>query len=140
MSNSKLFFIIFLLIAVCSCSPQRKLNRLRIKYPDMFKTDTLRFRDTLISKEVRKDTVFFQSRDTTIIVKDRLTIKHFMHDSTIYISGHCASDTVIKYREVVNEKIVYKEKKSFFDNVFNLMLILIVILVIYHTGKYINGK
>jgi hypothetical protein len=90
-----LFLIISLLI---SCSPQKRLNRLLKKYPELVQTDTIWKTDTVIVEAVKIDTTFKFKHDTITIVEDRLTVKTFFnyHDSTIYISAKCKSDTIIR--------------------------------------------
>ena len=119
-----------LLIFISSCSAQWHLKKAIKKDPTLVQVDTLRVTDidTFITETVQHDTSFFMSRDTTIIVKDRMTIKHYIHDSTVYIEGECLGDTIIKTEviEMPVEKVVYNE--SWFPKWF---LIIIAGLVVY---------
>jgi hypothetical protein len=125
--------IVWLCLVAFSCSPEKKLQRLIRKHPELIKTDTVWRTDTVIVKEVFKDSVFklFESHDTVTIIKDRLTIKHFYnkHDSTVYLSGKCDTDTIIKEVPVVvnsvTAEIDYIEKYKTW-----LMLLLAVLIVI----------
>jgi hypothetical protein len=89
---------IILLAILFSCSPQKRLNRLLKKHPELIQTDTIWQTDTLIVEAVKIDTTFKFKHDTITIVEDRLTVKTFYnyHDSTIYISAKCKSDTIIR--------------------------------------------
>jgi hypothetical protein len=92
--------VIVLFLGLVSCTPEMRLKRLLKKNPDLIKTDTIWRKDTVIVEALRYDTTFSFSYDTTTIIHDRMTIKHFFnrHDSTVYISGECAGDTI--YRDV----------------------------------------
>jgi hypothetical protein len=89
---------IILLAILFSCSPQKRLNRLLKKHPELVQTDTIWKTDTVIVEAVKIDTTFKFKHDTITIVEDRLIVKTFFnyHDSTIYISAKCKSDTIIR--------------------------------------------
>lgn len=111
----KLIFVI-LIALLFSCSPQKKLNRLIKKYPELVKTDTILVRDTIrdtiniTTNLTRVDTVFSFSQvfDTITITKDNLTVRYY-HDTVydkVYISGEC--DTIwveVPYEKIVEYKI-----------------------------------
>lgn len=92
----KKLLIIFVLVFISSCSCDFHYRRLS-KRCDL-KKDTLTIHDTLITREVQKDTVFnYNQKDTVIIREGKLTVKYFYNrDSTVYISGKCAPDTIIR--------------------------------------------
>ena len=85
----KLIFVI-LIALLFSCSPQKRLNRLIKKYPELVKTDTIVVRDTIrdtvniTTNLTRVDTIFSFSQvfDTITITKDNLTVRYY-HD-TVY--------------------------------------------------------
>lgn len=110
-----LLFIWLILLATsfCGCSPEARLQRLVKRYPHLLAKDTVTIRDTFITKEVSKDTVFSlsNSRDTVVIKQDKLTIKHFYNRQTdsVYLQGKCDADTVIKVIKVPYEKVVYRD-------------------------------
>jgi hypothetical protein len=108
---NKLLYI-SLIALLFSCSPQKRLNRLVKKHPELVKIDTITVRDTIrdtinvTTELVKVDTIFSlnEIHDTITITKDNLTIRYYhdtVHDS-IYISGKC--DTI--WVEVPYEKIV----------------------------------
>lgn len=83
---------------IYSCSCEWHINRAEKKCGEIRK-DTLTVHDTVITKEVKRDTIFrFFQRDTVIIREGKLTMKYFYrdHDSTVYLQGKCISDTIIK--------------------------------------------
>lgn len=122
------FSIILLILS--SCSSQFHLKRAIKKDPSILTVDTLRVVDvdTFVTETIKHDTSFYQSHDTTIIVKDRMTIKHFIHDSVVYIEGECLGDTIIQ-TEIIEkpvEKVVYNER--FFPNWFWVLFPVLIIL------------
>jgi len=97
----KLIFVI-LIALLFSCSPQKRLNRLIKKHPELVKIDTIVVRDTIrdtinvTTELVKIDTIFSLNKihDTITITKDNLTIRYYhdtVHDN-VYISGEC--DTI----------------------------------------------
>jgi sporulation protein YlmC with PRC-barrel domain len=97
----RIAIVISVLLAL-ACTPQKKLNRLVKKHPELVKVDTLRVHDTTITEHVRKDTVLNWNTlyDTAYIVKDKLSIRVVRVNDSIYINGQCASDTIYKTIEV----------------------------------------
>ena len=106
------FIFILSILFLFSCSPQKRLNRIVRKHPELVKTDTIVVRDTIrdtisvTTELVKLDTIFSLSEihDTITITKDNLTIRYYydtVHDK-VYISGEC--DTI--FLEVPYEKIV----------------------------------
>ena len=121
-------FIILLAISF-SCSPQKRLNRLLKKHPELVQTDTIWKTDTVIVEAVKIDTTFKFKHDTITIVEDRLTVKTFFnyHDSTIYISAKCESDTIIREIPVQVQTISAKPNT---DWNFYLLIILGILVFI----------
>jgi hypothetical protein len=111
----KLTIALLLATVLVGCSPERRLQRLVKRYPNLLAKDTITIRDTFITKEVSKDTVFnlSNSRDTVVIKQDKLTIKHFYNRQTdsVYLQGKCAPDTFIKVIKVPYDKVVVKSNE-----------------------------
>lgn len=110
----KLTIAILLATVLIGCSPERRLQRLVKRYPHLLAKDTITIRDTFITKEVSKDTVFnlSNSRDTVVIKQDKLTIKYFYNrqKDSVYLQGKCDADTVVKVIKVPYDKIIYKSE------------------------------
>ena len=112
---NKLFYI-SLIVLLFSCSPQKRLNRLIKKHPELVKIDTIVVRDTIrdtvniTTNLTRVDTIFSfnQVFDTITITKDNLTVRYYhdtVHDK-VYISGEC--DTIwveVPYERIVEYKV-----------------------------------
>jgi hypothetical protein len=67
----------------------------------------------LVTERVQADTSFyFYQIDTVVMKQDRLTMKYFFnHDSTVYLSGECEADTVIRQITVkAPPQVMYKDK------------------------------
>ena len=106
--------ILFLLLVLTSCSAKWHLNKAMKKDPSLLVRDTITVLDTfeVVTNKVKHDTIFKASKDTVILKKDKLTIKHYYHRDSVYLYGECDADTIIKPYEVKvpYEKVVYKEK------------------------------
>ena len=120
---------IILLAILFSCSPQKRLNRLLKKHPELVQTDTIWKTVTVIVEAVKIDTTFKFKHDTITIVEDRLTVKTFFnyHDSTIYISAKCESDTIIREIPVQVQSVTAKDTT---DWNFYLLIILGILVFI----------
>ena len=139
---------IFLILVGCfliSCNPQKRLQRMVKKHPELIKVDTLHFVDTitLMTQRVHQDTVTnLQSitHDTLIITKENLTVKTIYNYETdsIYIYGECDSDTIT---QIIERQIPYNKievKKSFDFKaalIISFISILITFLVLWFTDK-----
>lgn len=101
--------IIILAFSSCTCEfYNRKLDK---KCPH--RNDTLVVHDTLITTQFDRDTTFYYNQKDTVIIREgKLTVKHFYNrDSTVYIAGKCAPDTIIREirvpYEFVQPKVEY---------------------------------
>lgn len=128
--------LIIISLFLVGCSSQWHLNKAIEKDPSILQVDTVRFIDidTFIVKGVTHDTAFIMSHDTTTIIKDRLTIKHYIHDSTVYIEGECAPDTIIEIREkeIPVDRWI-KPDENWLKN--NWFVVLVAIAIIYMLFK-----
>jgi hypothetical protein len=79
-----------------SCSPEKRLNRLLMKYPQL--RDTVVIHDTVEAfvEYVHHDTTFLPvPGDTVTLTKDRLTVRYvLMAGDTVWLDGECAADTI----------------------------------------------
>jgi hypothetical protein len=92
---------------VISCSPQRRLEKLLARHPELTARDTLLVRDTLITPGVTADTSLLLDHlpDTVVIQKENLRLELVRLHDTLFVSGNCKSDTIIHTLEVPVEKI-----------------------------------
>jgi len=107
------------LLLMCSCSAQKRLNRLVRKNPELVKTEIITHRDTIVVQGVKVDTVFsfkeFYTHvlDTLRIEKDhfRVDIYHDTVTNQIFIDGEC--DTVhVPYEVQIEVPTIIMEELS----------------------------
>lgn len=109
--------ILIVSILFVGCSPQKRLQRLIKKHPELveIKYDTIRLRDTIYIENYIHDTVNeIRFHDTTIIVNNDKTFARYFYDTLrqeIYHEIECKGDTVYYYKEIPFkvEKVVFKE-------------------------------
>ena len=111
-SISQILIICFLI----SCSPQKRLNRLVRKYPQLTQLDTIRIIDTIVIDNFNYDTIeTVNYHDTTIIVNnERIEARYFYDTLTqeIYHEITCKSDTIIQDRFIPIETVIVQEQKT----------------------------
>ena len=145
------YFIIILLV-ICSCSPQRRFDRLIRKHPELLTKDTLIVKDTIRDTiritvpEVQVDTVVeYQTLyDTIFLEKDHLKVKVWMdREKKVYIQGKCDTVYIVKpYEKIVERKIpiMYYEKTPWYKKLLNNVIgILLSLLVVYITYRIIRN-
>jgi hypothetical protein len=88
-------------MAICvACNPQKRLNRLLMRYPEL--RDTVVIHDTVeaVVEYVRADTVVrWKAGDTIYLTKDRLRVRTVIDHDTVWQMGECLADTIrVPYR------------------------------------------
>jgi len=124
---------ILIILLFTFCTPQKRLERLILKHPELIKKDSLIVRDTIVTENVLKDTLlsWHNLYDTVTIVKDNLRIKVVRKLDSIYIRGECLSDTIYTEKIVSVDKVVIK-KPTFLENILSIWwLILIIVFVLF---------
>lgn len=126
-----------LLLLLVSCTPQKRLNRLITKHPNLIQLDTLIVRDTIVVNSYNYDTITtFKYSDTTIIVNTEKVLAKYYFDTLrqeIWHQIECKEDTIFYEKLVPVEKVVYKEL-SFWEKyslLIYIALALFVLLIIY---------
>jgi len=94
-------------LLVISCTPQRRLEKLLERHPELTTRDTIHVSDTLITPGVTADTSLLLAHlpDTVFIQKDRLRMELVRLHDTLLVSGSCLPDTIIRRLEIPVEKI-----------------------------------
>lgn len=93
------YLVLILLLA--SCTPQKRLDRLIRRHPELVRVDSVKIVDTVITRDVSVDTMrVMNTHDTFIVNRDRLTVQVIRHQDSIYVFGKCAADTVVIERNV----------------------------------------
>ncbi len=132
-SISQILIICFLI----SCSPQKRLNRLVRKYPQLTQLDTIRIIDTIIIDNYNYDTVeTVNYHDTTIIVNNERVEARYFYDTLrqeIFHEITCKSDTIIQDRFIPVEKVIIQEQKTWQKYkpmaIFSIVIILILVIL-----------
>ena len=127
--------ILILSVLFVGCSPQKKLQRLIKKHPELVEVtfDTIKFRDTIYIQNYIHDTINKISfSDTTIIVNNEKTFARYYYDTLrqeIYHEIECKGDTVYYYKEIPFkvEKVVFKEL-SLWDKYKTIIYIILIVL------------
>ena len=106
-----------LVLLLIACSPQKKLNRLINKHPELLETkiDTIVVRDTIVIENY--DTTVLSKlikSDSTIVIDNSKVFLKYYYDTLrqeIHHQVECFGDTVYYYKEVPYkvEKVVFKE-------------------------------
>jgi len=131
--------LIIFYIFVVGCSPQKRLDRLIQRHPELVKIDTTIVHDTTIIETTQKDTVFKDTtffkllRDTIVINNDRLTIRQYHSRDSIFIEGECKGDTLYKEIPVPYQtvKAVTEERTPSYIKWLIASLIIICILAMF---------
>ena len=139
----KILYILVLITLIISCTPQRRLERLLRKHPELTSIDSITIHDTIrvIVPEVRVDTIVTleQLLDTVYLEQEQLKVKVWMDKyHKVYIQGKC--DTVY-IDKIVTRKVpirIYEKTplwKKILNWIFALLLIVTVCVTLYKVIK-----
>lgn len=125
-----------IIVVMCSCSPQKKLQRLVKKHPELMQKDTMivEVRDTIYIESTSFDTITQLFGSDTIITIDNstLTLKYFYDTITrnIYHDVLIKNDTIYYETQipVEVERVVIQELSWWQKN--NQWVIFLVVLFI----------
>jgi hypothetical protein len=90
--------------------------------------------DTIVTETVEKDTIFDWRtvKDTVVLRQDKLTVKYFHTDSTVYLSGKCDPDTIRIEKQIIN---TVKENGFYEMNFWGWALLAFVLLIVWRKFK-----
>jgi len=125
-------FSAFLVVLLLSgCSAQWHLKKAVKKDPSLLDKSIVTVVDTVLIPGVEvRDTVSFTNTDTIEIVKDNFHVRLVKVRDSILVDGGCKTDTIVRKVSVPVEKLVYKEKNTFFDKVKSLSFYVIVVIIL----------
>lgn len=122
------YLVILLLLA--SCTPQKRLDRLIRRHPELVRVDSVKIIDTVITQEVSVDTMqVMNTYDTFIVNRDRLTVQVIRHQDSIYVFGKCASDTVVIERNVPVKVVEASTDEGVLKWVVPVLLVIIMLML-----------
>ena len=133
-----------LILLLVACSPQKKLNRLINKHPELLTQDTLNLviHDTIVVEKYNYDTITQLSyHDSTIVVNnEKIYLKYFYDTLTkeIYHEVTCYGDTVyfIKEVQVFVDKVIVEELTWWEKWRDTIIIISIIILLLFLFKKF----
>lgn len=125
-------FWLLVLAFLSSCTPQKRLDRLIRRHPELVRVDSVKIIDTVITRDVSVDTMrVMNTHDTFIVNRDRLTVQVIRHQDSIYVFGKCSGDTVVIEKKVPVKIIEANGAKEFPSWIFNAVTLLILLLVLF---------
>lgn len=125
--------LVLIIILSVSCTPQKRLNRLISKHPNLIAyIDTIR--DTTIFNTIKIDSIFMaRPGDTIVIELERLRTEFIrMGIDTFKIQTQKQADTIIKQIPVpvVKTQMTVQKKNSFWQGLsIGILAVLFVVLV-----------
>lgn len=133
------FITLCLLALLSGCSADWHLRKAIKADPTiLLQPKAITLIDTVVTQEVRHDTLLLPVHDTLTIQKERLRIQIKRVNDTIRITGECLTDTIIITKEIeLPPKIVYKEKDNFWQT---LITRLFLVLAIFAVGRYLLDR
>jgi len=136
--------IILVSLLIIGCSPQKRLNRLITKFPQLTETDTIIVRDTVVVESYNYDTTtIIRLHDTTVVVNNERVVLKYFYDTlreTIYHDIDCIGDTVYTEKLITVEKAVFKELswwEKYKDLIYILAVLLLGLVILKKLGKIV---
>ena len=136
--------IILISLLIIGCSPQKRLNRLITKFPQLTETDTIIVRDTVVVENYNYDTTtIIRLHDTTVVVNNERVVLKYFYDTlreTIYHDIDCIGDTVYTEKLITVEKAVFKELswwEKYKDLIYILAVLLLGLVILKKLGKIV---
>ncbi len=136
--------IVLLILFLSSCSPQKRLQRLLKKNPQLIELDTIRVIDTVIIDNYTYDTITnIHLHDSTTVINNEKVILKYFYDTLkreIWHEVECLGDTIIKETVVQVEKVVYKQLtwwQEYKTIILILSLLTGVLIILKKLGKLI---
>jgi len=140
----KVTILFLLLYFLFSCTPQRRLNRLLTKHPELLERDTIVVKDTVIVDNYNYDTTtIIRSYDTTTVINNERVVLKYYYDTlreVIYHEVECLGDTVYIETLVPIEKAVYKELswwQKYKEFIYIGLFLILVLIILKKLGKII---
>lgn len=137
------FFICLLLcIAFTNCEPQKRINRILNRHPELKRDTVLTIHDTTFTKAFTFDTLYnvTHTRDTIVLERKNVEVKIFHHNDTIFLKTIVKPDTIYKTIKIPYSKIVYTidERKKWLMFWLGMASVLIFIVLFYIVLKWIK--
>ena len=136
--------IVFILVSLffIGCSPQKKLNRLISKHPELLQRDTLVVRDTIVIHDYTVDTITsFKFHDSvTVIDNSKVILKYFydtitreIHHEVECLGKEIITETLVPYDKIVIQELSWWQKYG--SIVLILSFLLLFLILVKRFGK-----
>ena len=139
---------IVLICLIVSCSPQKRLNRLVKKHPELSQIDTLNLvvRDTIVIEKQSFDTTtqIIYHDSVTVINNERVILKYFYDTITQELNHYLENKTDTIYTEkIVNvpvDRVIVREL-SWWDRykefIYIGLVLIMVVIILKKIGKIV---
>ena len=129
--------LILLAFSFTACSPQRRIERIVARHPELRMADTLLVPDTMVMAAITADTAIPLARlsDTVAITRNRLEILLISRRDTIHVRGTCKADTILRVLRVPVERIkLVSAEGGWLGKVPWIVLGLVVVAAVWKIG------
>jgi len=137
----KNYLQVILIFILVGCTPQKRLNRLLDRYPQLTEQDTIVLRDTItIEKYLHDTTTVLKFHDTTTVINNERVILKYFHDTIkqeIHHYVECKDSTIYIEKPYYVEKAVYREL-SWWDKYKEFIYIILGLLGVLMIMKKIS--
>ena len=131
--------IVFILIlsVVWGCSPQKKLNRLISKHPELLEKEILIVRDTIIIQDYSVDTITsLRFHDSVIVIDNsKVILKYFydtitreIHHEVECLGKEIITETLVPYEKIVVQELSWWQKYGSIVLILSFLLLFLVLL------------
>ncbi len=124
--------LLFLFVFLFSCSPQKRLNKLILKHPELVQTDTIQVKETIIIPGLQIDTQFVtKPTDTVVIEKEKLHTVIYRKYDTLIVHQVLQPDTIFVEKKIPVDKVVYRtqEKMTPLTVVYIIIIVSLLLLL-----------
>lgn len=130
-------FLPLILLLLLACNPQKRINRILNRNPELKRDTVLVIRDTLITKAFTFDTIYNYktTHDTVFFKKENVQVKIFHHNDTIFFKADAKADTIYKkitvpYRQIIYTKDDSKRWLFFFIGISSILILIVLINIV----------
>lgn len=122
------------MLALISCSPQHRLQRLIKKHPELVRIDTLSLHDTIRVSRLHVDTAFMLTHgpaDTFYLHRDSITVRVIRNHDTLRLILNRPPDTLIHTIKVPVQKLVIQRARIPWPLILIISLVVAALLLFF---------
>jgi len=132
--------LIIILVVLSSCTPQKRLNRLVKKNPELIRVDTVRIIDTIVIDSYHFDTTtkFIEHKTVEVINNERVRLQYRYDTITneIWHEVICHGDTIIRTHEITHPTIV--NTIDYFSGFYKWGVLFLLIVIVFGAVKLLS--